>query len=116
MEKVCVKIDYFDNSEDKYNIIPVNPIIYDPSTTTRISQNPLSPDPYENIHVYVSPSKISAEAGEGLFAKKRIMKDQLVCLFNGIRRTKEGRVVRIGANCDGWSDYRITLGLLSLIS
>ena len=43
--------------------------------------------------------------------KKEIKKDQLVCLFNGIRRFKEGRVVRIGANDDGWSDYRITLGM-----
>ena len=87
------------------------PIVYDPSSATCISQYPHRPDPYEKIHVYVAPSKISEEAGEGLFAKKVIKKDQLVCLFNGIRRFKEGRVVRIGANDDGWSDYRITLGM-----
>ena len=87
------------------------PIVYDPSSATCISQYPHRPDPYEKIHVYVAPSQISKEAGEGLFAKKVIKKDQLVCLFNGIRRFKEGRVVRIGANDDGWSDYRITLGM-----
>ena len=58
----------------------------------------------------MSTSKIGDQAGEGLFAKKSIKKDQLVCLFNGIRHFKKGRVVRIGANDEEWSDYRIVLG------
>ena len=84
---------------------------YDPSTTARISHSPHHEDPYEKAHVYVMPSKISPEAGEGLYARKAIKKGQLVCLFNGIRRRKEGRGTKpIGANDDEWSDYRLTLG------
>lgn len=84
-------------------------IHYDPSSTNQISQNPLRPDPYESIHVVVSTSKIGEEAGEGLFSRTFIRKDQLVCLFNGIRRIKKGRVTRISANDEDWSDYRIVL-------
>ena len=86
------------------------PIHYDPSSANQISRNPLRPDPYESIHVVVSTSKIGEEAGEGLFSRTFIRKDQLVCLFNGIRRIKKGRVTRISANDEDWSDYRIVLG------
>ena len=86
------------------------PIHYDPSSANQISRNPLRPDPYESIHVVVLPSKIGEEAGEGLFSRTFIRKDQLVCLFNGIRRIKKGRVTRISANDEEWSDYRIVLG------
>ena len=86
------------------------PIHYDPSSANQISQHPLRPDPYESIHVIVSTSKIGDEAGEGLFSRTFIKKDQLVCLFNGIRRIKKGRVTRISANDEDWSDYRIVLG------
>ena len=69
-------------------------------------------DPYEKIHVYVAPSTISDLAGEGLFAKKVIKKGQLICLFNGVRRRKEGRIrTVIGVNSDEWSDYRLILGI-----
>ena len=85
-------------------------IHYDPSSANQISQNPLRPDPYESIHVVVSTSKIGEEAGEGLFSRTFIRKDQLVCLFNGVRRIKKGRVTRISANDEDWSDYRIVLG------
>ena len=87
-----------------------DPIYYDPSSTYQISQNPLRSDPFEDIHVVVSTSKIGDEAGEGLFSRTFIKKDQLVCLFNGIRRIKKGRVTRISANDEDWSDYRIVLG------
>ena len=33
-----------------------------------------------------------------------------MCLFNGVRRIKKGRVTRISANDEDWSDYRIVLG------
>ncbi len=39
-----------------------------------------------------------------------LLKNELVCLFNGIRHSKAGRVLRIGAKDDDWSDYRLTLG------
>ena len=71
-------------------------------------------DPYEKIHVYVAPSTISDLAGEGLFAKKVIKKGQLICLFNGVRRCKEGRIrTVIGVNSDEWSDYRLILGTIN---
>jgi hypothetical protein len=67
----------------------------------------------EVAHVYVSTSLISPAAGEGLFAKKSITKGHLVCLFNGVRRTKEGRAAKaIGSQNEDWSDYRLTLGRL----
>lgn len=90
-------------------------IVFDPSTVTRLSRQPLRSDPYEDIHVYVSPSTISPQAGEGLFAKENIEKGQLVCLFNGIRRTKEGRAAKaISWHNEDWSDYRLFLGKFNL--
>ena len=88
-----------------------NPIRFDPSTTSRISTHPLQEDPYETIHVYVGQSRIGPEAGEGLFARKNLHKGQLVCLFNGVRRIKEGRAPKaIDARSEEWSDYRLCLG------
>ena len=82
----------------------------DHSTVTRISRSPLQEDLYEKVHVYVAPSTISPLAGEGLFARKTIKKGQLVSLFNGVRRHKEGRKTTIGADSEEWSDYRLVLG------
>ena len=67
------------------------------------------------MHVYVSESRISPEAGEGLFALQGLKKGQLVCLFNGIRRTKEGRGAKaIGCHNEEWSDYRLFLGAVQI--
>lgn len=95
-------------------LLDTDEIVFDPSTVTRLSRQPLRSDPYEDLHVYVSPSTISPEAGEGLFAKENIEKGQLVCLFNGIRRTKEGRAAKaISCYNEDWSDYRLFLGKLN---
>ena len=75
-----------------------------------MSKSPLQEDVYEKVHVYVAPSTISPMAGEGLFARKTIKKGQLVSLFNGVRRHKEGRKTTIGADSEEWSDYRLVLG------
>merc|ERR1711976_678425 len=73
------------------------------------SRSPLQEDVYEKVHVYVAPSMGSPLAGEGLFARKTIKKGQLVSLFNGVRRHKEGRKTTIGADSEEWSYYRLVL-------
>ena len=98
----CLTLDlYSEEPRIEYN---------DFSTVTRISRSPLQEDVYEKVHVYVAPSLISPLAGEGLFARKTIKKGQLVSLFNGVRRHKEGRKTTIGADSEEWSDYRLVLG------
>ncbi|XP_059095447.1 histone-lysine N-methyltransferase SETD7-like [Tigriopus californicus] len=57
--------------------------IYDPGTLTRISTEPLLPDPYETQHVYVRASKLRG-AQEGLFANKDLPTDRIVAFYNGI--------------------------------
>jgi len=85
---------------------------YDPSTSMRISHDPLLEDPYEQETVYVAPSTISPHAGEGLFAKRHIRTGELVSLFSGLREIKHGRAVTICATDEAWSDYRLTLDSL----
>ncbi|XP_071743458.1 histone-lysine N-methyltransferase SETD7 isoform X5 [Lepeophtheirus salmonis] len=89
------------------NVITVGK--YDPSTGNKISSNPLLTDPFEDDNVYILPSSIGELAGEGLYAKKLIPSGSLVCLFNGIRKTKYGLVKRIKPSDEEWSDYRLTL-------
>ena len=66
-------------------------------------------DPYEQSTVSVGPSGIPL-AGEGLFSKRRILSDDLVCLFNGIRCNKNQMPRIIPASHEAWSDYRLNLG------
>ena len=64
---------------------PRGPIyMSDGGTSTIICKEPLLPDPYESQHCYVRSSKIKG-AQEGLFAKKAMAKDTIVCFYNGIR-------------------------------
>ena len=53
------------------------------------SRDPLVEDPYESETVFVSASRVSGDAGEGLFARRDISKGQLVALFNGVRRLEQ---------------------------
>ena len=78
----------------------------------RISRDPLLEDPYEQDTVYVAQSGIATDAGEGLFAKRDLLKGELVALFSGLREVKHGRSVTITAGDEAWSDYRLTLGML----
>lgn len=79
-------------------------------TKHEMSDNPFQ-DRFDALTVYVAPSEISPEAGEGLFAKRRISEGELVCLFNGIRMSKLGRTCKVvRPDSDEWSDYRLTLG------
>ena len=76
-----------------------------------LSRTPLLRDPYEEETVFVAPSNIPF-AGEGLFARRKIRINELVCLFNGIRCDKPERAKIIHPESDEWSDYRLTLGMV----
>ena len=57
---------------------------YDPSTTIRISSEPLLKDPYETEYCYVRRSKIRG-AKDGLFARSNLPKDFVVSFYNGVK-------------------------------
>ncbi|KAL7746500.1 Histone-lysine N-methyltransferase setd7 [Sorochytrium milnesiophthora] len=82
---------------------------FDPSTTTRISSDPLLPDPFESERVEVHPSLI-AGAGEGLFARRDFAQDELVCFYNGVRVTHsvvDGRAWELNANTISLDDETV---------
>ena len=56
---------------------------YDPSTEDSISSQPLLPDPYESERVRVGPSTVE-DGGEGLFARRKMVKGEVVAFYNGI--------------------------------
>ena len=56
---------------------------YDPSTEDSISSHPLLSDPYESERVRVGPSTVE-DGGEGLFARRKMMKGEVVAFYNGI--------------------------------
>ena len=67
---------------------PRGPIYeFDPGTETRISAEPLLPDPYETQYCYVKTSRIKG-AHDGLFAKRSLPKGFIVAFYNGIRLTR----------------------------
>jgi histone-lysine N-methyltransferase SETD7 len=89
---------------------------HDPSTATRISIEPLLPDPYEAVTVYVDTSPLCAgggtvdssgvgAAGEGLFAKRALCKGETAAFYNGVRLTHPTVDAR------GWSDNANTMSL-----
>ena len=49
-----------------------------------ICKEPLLPDPYESHYCQIKQSKIKG-AKEGLFAKRDLPKDFIVCFYNGVR-------------------------------
>ena len=59
---------------------------YDISSYLKIAEKPLLRDPYEQQTIYIGPSAIHPEAGEGLFAKRAIPKGTLIAIFNGVRK------------------------------
>ena len=59
----------------------------------------------ESISVYVDISRIT-NAGEGLFAKTKIMEGSLVSIFNGVRERTHIRTLKA---TEKWSDYRVYL-------
>lgn len=77
---------------------PRGPIYsFDGGTSEVICQDPLLPDPYESQYCYVKTSKIKG-AQEGLFAKKNLPKDFIVCFYNGIRLRGD----EVSKNKDDW--------------
>ena len=73
-------------------IVPHSPCYrYDPSTSVRISSEPMTRDLYEDRHVYVAPSGV-AGAGEGLWAKCFIAAGQMCAIFNGVRNHRSDTV------------------------
>ena len=91
---------------------------FDPSSATSIASQPLVPDPYEQVTVYVAPSPLCGGdrgggvglAGEGLFAKRRLIKGEVCAFYNGVRLTH--------AQVDGrsWDDNANTMSLTPLDS
>ena len=55
---------------------------YSPSTSIIITSCPLLRDPYEQRYVFVKESQTPG-AGEGLWAKAKILKDQVFAFYNG---------------------------------
>ena len=90
--------------ENKCDVSAMTKIKRDVSTHTRISKNPLVRDEWEKLRVEVRTSLIDTpdglDPGEGLFAKCKIGKEQIVALFNGVRQE---------AINDSSSEYRIRL-------
>ena len=90
--------------ENNCDISAMTKIKRDESTHTRISKNPMVRDEWEKLRVEVRTSSIDTpdglDAGEGLFAKCKIGKEQIVALFNGVRQE---------AINDSSSEYRIRL-------
>lgn len=84
------------------------PIYYDPATSLRISKAPLLSDQFEDLSVFVEESG-TLGAGEGLFAKKSFQSGDLIALFNGLKIFKTGRITKISAESEEWSDYRLTV-------
>ena len=76
----------------------------DVSTYNRISKSPLVPDEWERSRVEVRKSLVETsegiDAGEGLFAKCKLLKGEIVALFNGVRQPSEN---------NSFSVYRIRL-------
>lgn len=76
----------------------------DVSTYDRISKSPLIPDEWERSRVEVRKSLVETseeiDAGEGLFAKCKLLKGEIVALFNGVRQPSEN---------NSFSVYRIRL-------
>lgn len=83
-------------------------IMYDPSTFMRISRDPLVTDEYEDETVYVKQSTTEG-AGEGLFARRRILGGELVSLFSGSKIIKDSNRKSIKYGDEDWSDFRLTL-------
>ena len=77
---------------------------YEPATSLCITKNPLVRDPYEERYVYVKTSQVPF-AGEGLWAKSKISKGQVVAFFNGVRQRHLCGVKSVKVS---WSDYRIS--------
>ena len=113
-----------DTSNDRTSMAKIK---RDISTHTRISRTPLVPDEWEQRRVEVRTSLIDTpdgiDAGEGLFAKCKIRKEEVVALFNGVRQESEkdsSSVYRIRLNgdtdldipieCENTNNYRATLG------
>lgn len=66
-------------------------------------------DQFEDLSVFVEESG-TLGAGEGLFAKKSFQSGDLIALFNGLKIFKTGRITKISAESEEWSDYRLTVG------
>ncbi len=49
---------------------------------------PMIPDPYEQLHVYVMKSHVGG-AGEGLFSRENVDENTPMAFYNGIRMTSD---------------------------
>ena len=67
-----------------------------------IASQPLLPDPYEQHTVYVAPSSLGPQAGEGLFARVDLPAGVCVSFYNGVKQAEaetERRHWRHNGNC-----------------
>ena len=65
-------------------------------------------DPYERRYVYVADSGVEG-AGEGLWAREKILQGQACALFNGVRQHRLWGCTAMSMSLP-WSDYRIGCG------
>ncbi|CAH2301028.1 histone-lysine N-methyltransferase SETD7 [Pelobates cultripes] len=86
------KLCYLTSEEEgkpHFEMVPGGKVYsFDKSTPNCISTNPLLPDPYESVRVYVAVSLIS-NAGEGLYAKTAAEAHTVMSFYNGVRITHQ---------------------------
>ena len=94
-----VDIRYQDNLPLPTLSPPLSQTVYrrDVSTALVISRTPLVTDPWERERVEARASEVEG-AGEGLFARRRLERGELVALYNGTRS--------VPSLYEDWSDYR----------
>lgn len=89
----------------------------DISTKDCICKQPMLPDPYEQLFVYVDSSRIP-EAGQGLFAKIDIEADTVVSFYNGTRFASNDPDARLDSsykiNFDDQTDLDIPENMANL--
>lgn len=80
-----LKTDY-SQIPPKFEVVSNKLLSQDISTSDCISSQPLVPDQFEQERVYVA---LTANKGEGLFAKIDLRENEVVSFYNGVRLTHE---------------------------
>ena len=104
-----VDIRYQDNLPLPTLSPPLSQTVYrrDVSTALVISRTPLVADPWERERVEARASEVEG-AGQGLFARRRLERGELVALYNGTRS--------VPSLYEDWSDYRSVVSSQSSLS
>lgn len=79
---VSERCDQFGIKEVQFSD-PSGPMVfYSPPTNTSFGKGPQIPDPYEEANVMLKESNVP-NSGQGLFAKRDLIKDQKFCFYSG---------------------------------